>query len=120
MNNNVLRLIPQYLNNPENKYFYTYILLCDDKTFYCGITKDFYNRLKEHKTKQSKYTSRFKKIDLIGVMVFSSRLEARKMEKLIKQFGVKRYATDINLDLINGLHDKSNIIYWHRLPILVK
>jgi predicted GIY-YIG superfamily endonuclease len=111
----LLRFVPQYLENEQEKYCYTYILRLNDNKYYCGITKDLFKRLEQHKSKKSIFTSRFRKVELIGAMVLKDRKEAAQMEKLIKGFGVKHYATSINLDFINGKHEKSNIIYWQRL-----
>src|SRR3989344_729753 len=45
--------------------WYTYILLCDQKTFYVGMTNDLASRLAEHKNKQSFFTKKFFDIELV-------------------------------------------------------
>lgn len=58
------------------KNWYTYILLCDQKTFYVGMTKDLRRRLSEHKGKKSFFIKKFSVIQLVYVEKYKSEKEA--------------------------------------------
>ena len=64
--------------------WYTYILLCDQKTFYVGMTNDLKNRIIQHKTKQSFFTKKFSDIRLVYCEKYSSNHEAALRERQIK------------------------------------
>lgn len=68
----------------KNKSWFTYILLCDGKTFYVGITDSLEERLQEHKEEKSFYTSQFSDIKLVYFEKYSSKILAAKREKQIK------------------------------------
>ena len=70
--------------------WHTYILLCDQKTFYIGITHDLAERLKQHKHKESFYTKRFSDIQLVYSESFSNRIIAEKREKQIKGWTIAK------------------------------
>lgn len=61
-----------------------YILLCDDKFFYVGITNNIKNRINEHKNGKSFYTSKFSNIKLVYFEKFSQKTIAAKREKQLK------------------------------------
>lgn len=67
-----------------------YLLLCDQKIIYTGITSDLKNRLRQHKNGQSKFTKRFNKIELIYTEKFIEKTEAAKREKEIKGWSKKK------------------------------
>lgn len=64
--------------------WYLYILLCDQKTFYIGITTNIGKRVEEHKSKCSFFTKKFSDIRLIYTEQFKTKEEARKREKQLK------------------------------------
>ena len=66
-----------------SKYF-TYILLCDQKTYYVGVTSNLNRRLLEHKNKQSFYTKQFSDIELIYSETYTSLVIAQRREKQLK------------------------------------
>lgn len=65
-------------------YWYVYLLLCDQKTFYVGITDNIGNRLASHKNRQSFFTKKFSDIELVYCEKYMSKTEAAMREKQIK------------------------------------
>ncbi len=61
-----------------------YLLLGNQKIIYTGITDDLKNRLRQHKNGQSKFTKRFKEIELIYTENFETKTKAAKREREIK------------------------------------
>ena len=45
--------------------WYVYMLLCDQKTFYIGITPDIERRLSEHQSKTSFFTKKFSDLQVV-------------------------------------------------------
>ena len=60
------------------------MLLCDQKTFYTGITDDVVNRLKQHKDKQSFFTKKFSGVKFVYAEQYKSKYQAARREKQIK------------------------------------
>ena len=67
--------------------WYVYILLCDKKTFYVGISNDLENRLKEHRDKKSFFTKKFSELEIIYQEKYENKTEAAKREKQLKGWG---------------------------------
>ena len=68
----------------KTETWYVYLLLCDQKTFYVGITNDLKNRITQHKTKQSFFTKKFSDIKLVYCEKYSTDHQAALREKQIK------------------------------------
>lgn len=68
----------------NDNLWYVYLLLCDDKTFYIGITTDVKNRLISHKTKQSFFTKKFSQIRIVYCEKYINEKEAVKRERQLK------------------------------------
>ncbi len=64
--------------------YVVYILLCDQKTFYVGITGDLKKRLTEHKTKTSFFTKKFSDINLVYIEEYPELKSAERREKQLK------------------------------------
>jgi predicted GIY-YIG superfamily endonuclease len=64
--------------------WFVYMLLCDEKTFYVGITPDLVNRIRQHKAKDSFFTKKFSQIRLIYCEQYKSEHEAAVREKQLK------------------------------------
>lgn len=64
--------------------WFVYLLLCDQKTFYTGITDDLNARITQHKNKKSFFTKKFSDIELVYCERYSSKYLAAKREKQIK------------------------------------
>ena len=67
--------------------WFVYMLLCDQKTFYIGITDDVKERLKSHRRKQSFFTKKFSEIKLVYCEKYENKYEAAKREKQLKGWG---------------------------------
>jgi len=70
--------------------WFVYLLLCDQKTFYVGITTDIVNRLVEHRSKQSFFTKKFSDIKLLYCERYVSEHEAASREKQLKGWSHKK------------------------------
>jgi len=70
--------------------WYVYLLLCDQKTFYVGITPDLKLRLAEHRNKESFYTKKFSDIRLVYCEKYPDKFEAAKREKQLKGWSVAK------------------------------
>ena len=65
---------------------YTYILECNDGTYYCGWTNDLEKRLKTHNAgKGSKYTRLRLPVELVYFETFETKQEAMSREWHIKR-----------------------------------
>ena len=84
--------------------WFLYILFCDQKTFYVGITDNIKRRLKQHRNKESFYTKKFSDLRLIYTERFTKRSEAENREKQIKKWSVAKKKA-----LIAG--DKKSLIH---------
>lgn len=68
----------------EKKY-YTYILLTEQNTLYCGYTDDVERRFQAHlEGKGAKYTKSHKPVKVVYQREFESKSEAMKEEARIK------------------------------------
>lgn len=68
----------------EKKY-YTYVLLTENNTLYCGYTDDVEKRFEAHKSgKGAKYTRANKPVKVIYSACFETKSEAMKEEHRIK------------------------------------
>ena len=67
--------------------WYVYILLCEDKSLYTGITNNLKKRFVEHKKGLgSKYTRSHKSVRIIHQENFPTKSEALKREAEIKSW----------------------------------
>lgn len=64
--------------------WFVYILLCDNSTFYVGITTNLKLRFAQHKNKQSFFTKKFTNLEMVYCEKYSSKFQAAKREKQIK------------------------------------
>lgn len=79
--------------------WYTYILLCDQKTFYVGITNNIKKRLSDHRNKKSFFTKKFSDIKLVYSEEFRNKLDAAKRERQFKGWSRKKKIVLINKSL---------------------
>ncbi|MFQ5724385.1 MAG: GIY-YIG nuclease family protein [Terriglobia bacterium] len=69
----------------------TYILLCADGSYYCGITSNLSRRLKHHaKGKGGKYTKEIKPAALAWYQSFENRAGAARRERQIKNWSHRK------------------------------
>jgi len=64
--------------------WYVYLLLCDGKTFYIGITNDLLARITEHKRKESFFTKKFSSIVPVYCERYPTKRLAAARERQIK------------------------------------
>jgi len=64
--------------------WFIYMLLCDNKSFYIGITDNLINRINKHINKLSIATKEFSTIMLVYCEKYESKYEAAKRERQIK------------------------------------
>lgn len=79
------------------KYYYAYILMCGDGTFYCGYTTDLKAREQKHNSGcGAKYTRARRPVKLVYAERFDSKSEAMKRECALKKLshGEKRKLAD--------------------------
>lgn len=74
----------------QDKKWYCYILECNDKTYYTGVTTDIDRRLKEHnddhKGRGAKYTKTRRPLRLVYLSgYFDTRSEVMQTESQIKK-----------------------------------
>ena len=88
-----------------------YILFCDQKTFYVGITDNLQRRLTQHKNKESFYTKKFSDLVLVYSEKFNKRSGAEKREKQLKGWTVakKKALIDGNKELLIKLSKSTGI-----------
>lgn len=70
------------------KMYYIYILRCEDKSLYTGITTDIERRFQEHeqKTKKgAKYTHIHSPVQIEAIWTCENRSQASKLEHRIKR-----------------------------------
>ena len=70
----------------EEKKYYTYIILTEKNTLYCGYTDDVQKRYQAHLSgKGAKYTRAFKPKKLVYVKEFDTKAQAMNEENRIKR-----------------------------------
>ncbi|MBI4160248.1 GIY-YIG nuclease family protein [Candidatus Wolfebacteria bacterium] len=70
--------------------WFVYILLCDQKTFYTGMTNNIGNRLIQHTQRQSSSTKKFSDIKLVHTEKYFKFSDAESREKQIKGWSVAK------------------------------
>jgi putative endonuclease len=70
----------------NNKKWVVYLVLCSDKSLYCGISNDLKSRVIEHNSgKGAKYTRSRRPVDLVAVSPEMTKSDALKLEYRIKR-----------------------------------
>lgn len=81
--------------------WWLYILLCDNKSYYVGITHNLTQRLLSHKSRSNIATKEYAYIELLYNETYKTRMEAEKREKQIKGWTIAKkkalIAGDIDL-----------------------
>lgn len=67
-----------------------YILLCDQKTYYIGLTSNIENRVKSHKSKLNIATKEFSDLRLVYQENYLTRIKAEKREMQLKKWTVAK------------------------------
>lgn len=69
-----------------DKKFYTYLILTQENTLYCGYTDDPKSRFEKHKAGlAAKYTRAHKPVKMVYLREFDTKSEAMKEECRIKK-----------------------------------
>ncbi len=80
------------------KKYFTYILLTEHNTYYCGYTDNIDKRFKEHVSgKGAKYTKANKPLKIVYTKEFSSKSDAMKEE-----YRIKHLTKEEKIQLINN------------------
>ena len=66
------------------KNWYVYLLLCDQKTFYAGLTDDVKRRFSEHCNKESFFTKKFSELTLVYCEIYGDKHKAAEREQQLK------------------------------------
>ena len=67
------------------KKYYTYLILTEKNTYYCGYTDDIKKRFEKHKQGlAAKYTRAFKPVKIAYFKEFDTKSDAQKEEYRIK------------------------------------
>ncbi len=93
---------------------YVYVLRCDKKSFYTGLTNNIERRIKEHRAGKKGYTAKFNKKEIVFLFELDNRKEARKVEIYIKRVGAKRFLVknekSLKSDTRTILYNKSKLL----------
>ncbi len=89
-----------------------YILLCDKKTYYVGLTSNLSNRLKSHLHRENIATKEFDNIQLVYKEKYILRKIAEKREKQLKGWRIAKKKALItgNIELLKKLSKTSEIV----------
>ncbi len=79
--------------------WYTYILLCDQKTYYVGLSSNVHRRFESHKAKKNIATKEFSDFQLVYYETFNTRREAESRERQIKGWTVAKKKALIDGDI---------------------
>lgn len=82
------------------RYYYVYILKCNDDSYYTGVTNDIEKRLREHNGDYavSSYTFNRRPVQLVYCQQFNDIKQAIELEKQIKGWSRKKKEALINED----------------------
>ncbi len=92
----------------EHKLWYCYMVLCNDGSYYTGITVDLRKRLHQHNhtVLGAKYTRTRRPVTLAYHETFANRTEAARREAAIKKLShrekAKLWTDDLKLGNVNG------------------
>lgn len=70
--------------------WYIYILLCDQKTYYVGLTSNLPQRLRSHKDNMNLGTKKFSLFELVYSEGFKTRKQAEARETQLKKWSVAK------------------------------
>lgn len=76
------------MNNTDDSFYWVYILLCENNSYYTGYTNDLKKRYQSHVngTGKCKYTRSFKPLSIAqSWQIQGDKLQALKLERYIKK-----------------------------------
>jgi putative endonuclease len=84
-------ITPVECPEPVEGLFCVYLLLCSDQSLYCGCTNNLKRRLVDHNTGEGAlWTKRRRPVTLVYFEHYDSLVSARRREKQIKGWTVKK------------------------------
>jgi predicted GIY-YIG superfamily endonuclease len=85
--------------------WFIYILLCDKKIFYVGLSSNLEQRILSHKLKYNIGTKKFSYIELVYSEKYPDRNSAEKREKQLKGWthAKKKALVEGNIELLKQL-----------------
>jgi len=94
INGRTLRAAFQDRPEPTTEYyehFFVYILRLDGGSYYTGISGRLADRMRDHRGGRSKSTRKYRKKEVVWLMEYETRGEARALEVRIKRRGAARF-----------------------------
>ena len=85
--------------------WYVYILLCDEKTFYVGLSSNLKERLHSHNSQYNIGTKKFSRIEFVYSEKHPDRKSAEYREKQLKRWthAKKKALIEGNIELLKQL-----------------
>jgi len=85
--------------------WFVYILFCDQKTYYVGLSHDVKARVFSHQKRLNKATKEFSDIRLVHKEEYGTRIEAETRERQLKGWSVakKKALIENNIKLLKRL-----------------
>lgn len=81
------------------KMYYVYLVQCENKSIYTGITTDVIRRFQEHKDKVGAHYTKVHKVEkILHTEQFKNRSEASKREAQIKSWSREKKLKLINTE----------------------
>mgnify|MGYP004637184199 CR=1 FL=1 len=117
----------------ENEFYYVYILLCEDGSYYTGITNNLKERFIKHsKGKGAKYTKAHKPLKILSAWTVENVNIALKIEyyikkqdkkiktmfienkRLLKKYFIKEYSElkNISIKSVSNIDKYNKLIYY--------
>ncbi len=92
--------------------WHIYILLCDQKTYYVGLTSNLSQRLESHKLKKNLATKKFSDLRLVYSEDYETRMQAEAREIQLKKWSVakKKALVDGNKELLIKLSKSRSVL----------
>jgi len=85
--------------------WFAYVLLCEENSFYVGLTSNIKNRFLSHQRKENIATKEFSKLELVYSERFATRRLAEDRERQIKGWSIakKKALISGNISLLKQL-----------------
>jgi len=92
--------------------WHIYILLCEQKTYYVGLTSNLNKRIESHKNKENIATKKFSEVILVYSENFKTRKEAELRETQLKKWSSakKKALIDGNKELLIKLSKSLSVV----------
>lgn len=91
--------------------WHIYILLCDQNTFYIGLSSNIEKRFNSHKSKRNIATKEYSEIELVYSELYLTRREAEQRERQLKGWPIvkKKALIEGNKELLIKLSKSQNL-----------